>query len=87
MKTKLLKIVRKQYSITRYDKKPQNTNHVLYKGGYVFPVWCVENTENECNFSAYSSKEDALKGLIYLIRFDWLSAMKRPDKKEKVWYK
>lgn len=88
MKTKLLKIVRERYIITKYTKV-DNINHHLY--GHTVPVWEIKD-----NYDDYSvrtkiadSEQEAYEKLIKMIRHDYAGKMNRTNrqKSEKVWYK
>lgn len=87
MKTKLLKIVRKRYTITKYTKL-NNPNFILY--GHSVPVWYIEDTEdNWIRSKIAETPEEAHTKLIEMIRNQYVSKMKRSNrqKSEKTWYK
>jgi len=86
MKTKLLKIVRKRYSITKYTKL-NNPNFILF--GHTVPVWYIEDKEHEYRSDVADSLEDAHDLLIKRIRRDYVAKMYRENRQisEKVWYK
>lgn len=87
MKTKLLKIVRKRYTVIKYTKL-DNPNFYLY--GHSVPVWRIKDTLNDLRSADIANTaEDAHTKLIEMIRRDYYSKMNRENrqKEEKVWYK
>jgi hypothetical protein len=86
MKTKLLKIVRKRYTITMYTKL-DNPNFFLY--GHPVPVWLATDNYNDFRSHIGITYDDAYKKIMTWIRKDYYSKMNRENrqKQEKVWYK
>lgn len=88
MKTKLLKIVRKRYTITKYTKI-DNINSPLY--GHTVPVWEIEDNYDDYGVRTKiaDSEKDAHEKLINMIRKDYANKMNRENRSisEKVWYK
>lgn len=87
MKTKLLKKVRKRYTITMYTKL-DNPNFYLY--GHSVPVWRVEDNENDYVSSKIANTYDEAHAmLIQMIRSAYKSKMNRQNRQteETVWYK
>ena len=85
MKTKLLKIVRKRFSITRFDHV-ENPDSILY--GHKMPIWRVEDKYGSDWSTRYEKTyEEAYLYLIMWIKSKYYSDVKcNRDKYEKVWY-
>lgn len=87
MKVKLLKIIRKRYSITHYP------NGRYFSGDYVdYPVTVLEDKEDSWRYKISSSpKEEAYKELLERMRVwiekDYKISRKRKNiKEEKLWW-
>lgn len=85
MKTKLLKIVRKRFSIIHYDKilDPNSQYYSLYHdiGVYIF----YDNKDSwHTHFESY---DDAYRYLILIIRRDYYHTKIEKNKPTKIWYK
>ena len=87
MKVKLLKKIRKRYSITHYPN-----------GYYIGGTWCdneftiLDDSEDPWRYKInYSSKENAYKELVVLLR-EWIeedyriSRKRKNNQKQKLWF-
>jgi hypothetical protein len=89
MKTKLLKKIRKRYSITRIDNVTYKSNDLIYELSlqYNTPFFIVEDDENEYNFNGCQTFEEARNYLYNMIRNQYVHDFKdNRIKKEKVWW-
>lgn len=86
MKIKLLKIVRKRYTITKYTRL-DNPNFFLY--GHSVPVWLITDDKNHYRQRICDSFEETHEKLLQMIRKDYYGDMNRKNREisEKVWYK
>lgn len=83
MKTKLLKKVRKQYSIVYYPNGIRHGDYVFHKGEYVVhkgfrSIW---------NIRGYATKNDAIDAILKELRIKYRHLIKKDfHKGTKVWY-
>ena len=89
MKTKLLKKIRKRYSITRIDSIANNTDYVWkkYSQNIGFPLYYVMDDHNDYYNEGFRTYKESYEYLLKLIKNSYYKySTHGENKSEKVWW-